>query len=63
VKLRLFLAAAASLVAAFARAQAPEVKVGQPFPALLLPSLADGSPISVESFRGRKLLLHQFASW
>jgi hypothetical protein len=39
------------------------VRAGQPFPALALPALADGSPLSIEQFRGRKVLLHQFASW
>ncbi len=40
-----------------------DVRVGEPFPALVLPALADGSPQSIERFRGRKVLLHQFASW
>jgi len=39
------------------------VRVGQAFPALVLPALADGSPLAIERFRGRKVLLHQFASW
>jgi len=39
------------------------VRLGEPFPALVLPSLVDGSPLSIEQFRGRKVLLHQFASW
>jgi hypothetical protein len=38
-------------------------RVGEPFPALVLPSIADGSPLSIASFRGRVVLLHQFASW
>ena len=45
------------------KAQEVPVHVGEPFPALVLPSLADGSPLSIEHFRGRKVLLHQFASW
>ncbi len=36
---------------------------GRPFPALVLPSADDGRPMSIESFRGRKVLLHVFASW
>ncbi len=40
-----------------------DVRIGEPFPELVLPTLADGSPLSVERFRGRKVLLHQFASW
>lgn len=46
-----------------AGAAAVQVRVGERFPALVLPSVADGSPLSVEQFRGRKVLLHQFASW
>jgi hypothetical protein len=46
-----------------ASAQEVPVRVGEPFPALVLPSLEDGSPLSIEQFRGRKVLLHQFASW
>jgi hypothetical protein len=45
------------------RAEEVPVRVGQPFPSLVLPSLADESPLSIEQFRGRKVLLHQFASW
>ena len=39
------------------------IEVGKPFPNLLLPSLKDGRPASVASFRGKKTLLHVFASW
>lgn len=42
-------------------AQRPQV--GDRFPVLILPSLGDESPSSIAQFRGRKLLLHQFASW
>ena len=45
------------------KAEEVPVRVGKPFPALVLPSLADGSALSIEQFRGRKVLLHQFASW
>ena len=38
-------------------------EVGQPFPALALPALEDGSPRSIADFRGKKLILHVFASW
>ena len=37
-------------------------EVGKPFPALTLPAL-DGAPGSVADFRGKKLILHVFASW
>jgi len=36
---------------------------GEAYPALVLPSLANGRPLSIEHFRGRKVLLLQFASW
>ena len=36
---------------------------GDVFPEIRLPSLKDGSPMSVADFRGRKLVLHIFASW
>jgi hypothetical protein len=48
-----------------ARGQMPShsFEVGSPFPTLSLPSLDDGRPASVADFRGRKLILHVFASW
>ena len=39
------------------------LEVGEPFPVIALPSAKDGQPMSVNDFRGRKLLLHLFASW
>lgn len=43
----------------------PDVKieVGSPFPNLVLPLLEDGRPSSIVQFRGKKTLLHVFASW
>jgi peroxiredoxin len=38
-------------------------KVGEPFPVVALPAAKDGQPMSVNDFRGRKMLLHLFASW
>lgn len=43
--------------------QGAQIEVGKPFPSLLLPSLDDGRPLSLEDFRGRKLVLHIWASW
>lgn len=40
-----------------------QFEVGDVFPNITLPSLADGSPDSVESYRGSKIILHVFASW
>ena len=39
------------------------IEIGRPFPNLILPSLEDGTPSSVARFRGKKTLLHVFASW
>ena len=39
------------------------VRVGQPHPDFTLPSIADRAPVSLSQFRGRKVLLIQFASW
>ncbi|RMG56253.1 MAG: hypothetical protein D6723_00690 [Acidobacteria bacterium] len=46
-------------------AQAPPTgfEVGQPFPSITLPALRDGQPMSIAQFRGRKVILHIFASW
>ena len=38
-------------------------QVGQAYPVDPLPSLTDEAPLSVARFRGRKVMLHQFASW
>ena len=37
--------------------------VGDVYPDLTLPSLKDGKPLSLKSFRGKKVLLLEFASW
>ena len=39
------------------------IQVGKPFPYLILPTLEDGKPSSIVQFRGKKTLLHVFASW
>lgn len=39
------------------------IEQGRPFPDLRLPSLHDGRATSLSEFRGRKLILHVFASW
>jgi len=41
----------------------PAIAEEKPFPELFLPSLDDGRPVSIASFRGQKLVLHVFASW
>ena len=39
------------------------IEVGSPFPSLTLPSLRDGSPHSIKDWRGKKIVLHIWASW
>ncbi len=38
-------------------------RVGRPHPDFTLPSIADGQPVSLSQFRGRKVLLIHLASW
>jgi len=40
-----------------------DFRVGQTFPTTVFPSLDGGHPRSVADFRGKKLILHIFASW
>ena len=40
-----------------------QFKVGERFPNIVLPSLENGQPASMTQFRGKKLILHIFASW
>ncbi|KAA3608103.1 MAG: hypothetical protein DWQ01_13595 [Planctomycetota bacterium] len=44
-------------------ARAPVPKVGEFFPTLEFPTLGGGESTSLAAFRGRKILLIQFASW
>ncbi len=37
--------------------------VGDIFPDLAFPSLEDGTPTRLSDFRGKKVMLHVFASW
>ncbi len=56
----------AGLLAPSASATEPaglELVEGRPFPDLLLPSIVGGTPRSIADFRGRKVVLHIFASW
>lgn len=39
------------------------IEAGQPFPEIVLPAMDDGSPVSITMFRGKKTVLHIFASW
>ena len=69
---RMLLPAAAAVLISCQGSQAPpgafgggpvKIEPGRPFPDLVLPSMEDGSPMWLRQFRGRKVLLHVFASW
>jgi hypothetical protein len=45
------------------RSYSVELNEGQMFPTMVFPSLENGRPRSVADFRGKKLILHIFASW
>ncbi|MCH7729779.1 MAG: redoxin domain-containing protein, partial [Planctomycetes bacterium] len=38
-------------------------RVGQRHPDFTLPAISDGKPVSLSQYRGKKVLLIQFASW
>lgn len=38
-------------------------RVGQPHPEIFLPTIDGGRPVALSEFRGKKVLLIQFASW
>ncbi len=38
-------------------------KVGERHPDFTLPTIGDRTPVSLSNFRGKKVLLIQFASW
>lgn len=38
-------------------------KVGTEFPGIKLPGIEGNKPMSIKDFRGRKVVLHIFASW
>ncbi len=52
-----FVALAADLV------HAQQIRVGEPAPDLLLPDIDTGEPRRLGDYRGRRALLHVFASW
>ena len=59
----LFTATSVGALNAQGRREAAGFQVGTYFPDLTLPSLEDGRPSSLVDYRGKKLLLHIFASW
>ena len=48
---------------AFAQRGLGEIKMGQRFPDFTFRSMEDGSPVSMADYRGKKVVLHVFASW
>lgn len=59
----LFLGFAFFFLSASISAQTGDIKVGRPFPDLRLPALDGKGFQSVQDWRGRKLVLHVWASW
>lgn len=60
----LLLAAFGMMLGSTSRAAAPYApKVGQRHLDFTLPTIAGRAPVSLSSFRGKKVLLIQFASW
>ena len=59
----LLLLAGCGSVERLARFEDVQIEVGRPFPNITLPTLANGAPASIAQFRGKKTLLHVFASW
>ncbi|MDP1563323.1 MAG: hypothetical protein Q8M16_18230 [Pirellulaceae bacterium] len=57
----LFASTAAVTAPVLADDYAPQV--GSPHVPFTLPTIDDGRPVSLEQFRGKKVLLIQFASW
>ena len=39
------------------------MEVGQQYPDVVLPTLDGSGPLSISHFRGRRIILFQFASW
>ena len=63
--IRFALAGAMLFAAAISAAAAkPVIEAGKPFPLVRLPLVGDEEKLtSIEPYRGRKLMLHLFASW
>ena len=64
-KLALAIAACGMMLGSTGRASAASYapKVGEKHPDFTLPRINDGAPVSLSNFRGKKVLLIQFASW
>ncbi len=64
-KLALALATCGMMLGSTSRARAASYapKVGERHPDFTLPTIGDRTPVSLSNFRGKKVLLIQFASW
>jgi hypothetical protein len=64
-KLALALATCGMILGSTSRASAASYapKVGERHPDFTLPTIGDRTPTSLSNFRGKKVLLIQFASW
>ena len=64
-KLALALATCGMILGSTSRASAASYapKVGEKHPDFTLPTIGDRKPVSLSDFRGKKVLLIQFASW
>ena len=64
-KLALALAACGMILGSTSRASAASYapKVGEKHPDFTLPTIGDRKHVSLSDFRGKKVLLIQFASW
>lgn len=54
---------AAALTLPISTVVAGEIREGEPYPDFVLPEISDRRPIALSDFRGKKVLLIQFASW
>jgi len=59
----LALAGVCAVLAPVAAAETYAPKVGQRHFDFTLPNLRDGKPVALSDYRGKKVLLIQFASW
>ena len=60
---RIILAWVSLFVVTHSAAEEYSPKVGRPHPDFTLPNIADRTPVSLSQYRGKKVLLLQFASW
>ena len=51
------------LVPAMALGAGPSTKPGESHPDFVFPAIGDGRPVALSDFRGKKILLIEFASW